>query len=512
MRLNDISAELVRPQVEPQPKVQPPETNSDKNRSAQVFDSKAGDLAFQSSVMKEAVLKAYAKVGGDPEPPKAVDYFEIDKQADEIIKKHTSGNLFGSNLDTDAVGKELAGIAKTDPAKARALADNILDKISTSDKDEVAQSLVDSLTPAQLRELAKDPNGRAMLEQLKGELLTGSVWDDEKATAERINTAIKTAELEQTPEFQKLSPQTQDEIRSQLAKNEKNGKAVDNLIGLVKSSGFDKLPAETQKAMLQALAKRPEDTIFREALGNLASNGNFTGLNGAQQSQVITDLDKFANTESYKGSDGFLFFGGHHVSDDDKKALLTRIGDVSIYSAAHPDRTIVRNSLDQLTSGRIKVELYEKKPDSTIEYGYADGNTIHLNKLTIGNTDKLVETLSHEVNHIVNGSSEYNQPERFVDEYRAFITGFESLTGKELSAQKLKDILDNLGHSSDSAYPNLRKLYLENDKFRKVIDEVYAGLDKNPPVKTSAEELRQKLLDAGFDSDYLRNPGNTDNH
>jgi hypothetical protein len=481
-------------------------------------------LAFQGDLAKFRLNK-FMPTDAPTVPPKPpVDYFEIDKQADELIKKHTDNGFFGSSLKTGDLGKDLAEIAKTDPTKARALTDNILDKIKDSDRDEVAQSLVDSMKPEELRELAKTEDGRKMLEQLKGHLLSGSVHDDEEKTARRIDTAIKGAELENSDAFKKLSPETQNEIKAQLGKDDSNSKAVDNMLEMVKSGGFNGATKDTQISMLKALANHSEDTNFREALVNLSSDGKFNGLDETNRAKVINNLDRFANTESYKGKEGSWFFnaGAHSVSDSDKKLLLDEIGKVAVYSAQNPGNAIIGNTLEHIVNGDVHLNLYEKKPEvrngiTYYEYGNAgDATTVNLNKLTIGtNFDQFVDTLAHEANHVLNARanggdlSAGDKPERFLDEYRAFIAGLEG-DGKNLSGSDFKSILDNLCHSKDAAYPNLRKLYDNNETFRKVVDQAYADADKGQLI--NADEMEKRLVAAGLDSDYLKNTSNTDNH
>lgn len=506
-----------------QPKVEPLKTENTEPQKLQApLDNTAtiGNFAFNGAVTKESLNRTLdAKVEAetkpaDTPPTKEIDYFEIDKQADELIKKHTDDGFFSDSLKTDDLGKELAEIAKKEPEKAAALTDNILDKIKGSDKDEVAQSMVEAMSPEELREFAKNEKGKEILEQLKDHLLSGSVWDDERDTAKRIDTAIKSAELEKSPEFQKLDKGVQTEILNRLEKNEKNPAAVDNLLNLVKDKAFLALPPETQKAMLTALDNRPEDTVFVDSMRALAAEPRFTALTTAQQAGVIKDMDTFAKTESYKGKDGFIFgIGGRDVSPEDQRYLLDTIGDVSIYSAENPGLKAVRNTLDKVINGDIKFNAFnEPATDGFITYGYADGNTITLNRHADAarGIEGVVDTLVHEVNHILNGNTEAGTPERFLDEFRAWVAGIEA-SGQTIDAQTLRDILDNLGHSDGGAYDHLRELYNNNADYRAVIDEVYAGLNETPPVLIDAEQMRQRLLDAGFDSEYLRTTGNLDN-
>jgi len=93
----------------------------------------------------------------------------------------------------------LAEIARTNPADARAVTEAMLGgeidqnergKIREDDKDEIAQSMTENLTDAEIAVLAADENGRAVLDRMQRHLLSGSVHDDERATADRIQTEL----------------------------------------------------------------------------------------------------------------------------------------------------------------------------------------------------------------------------------------------------------------------------------------------------------------------------------
>jgi hypothetical protein len=120
---------------------------------------------------------------------------EAETRADEIIRRHGGKD----NLDTEGVGRELAAIAKTNPAEAWAVTHAMLGdsidqdekgKVRENDKDEIAQSLTNNLNDSEIDALAGDENGRALLERMQRHLLAGSVHGDETATAERIQTAV----------------------------------------------------------------------------------------------------------------------------------------------------------------------------------------------------------------------------------------------------------------------------------------------------------------------------------
>lgn len=515
LRTNNLQ---LKPEIELKPKIKLDTKRADSAGSA---NSLLGEAAFRAAFTKEAVNRLFADVTDtavvttDAKPP--VDYFDIDKKADEIIKNNTDEGFFGSSLDTDAVGTELAEIAKNNPQEARALTDNILDKIAGRNRDEVARSLTDSLSAKELRNVAEDADGREMLGQLKGHLLSGSVHGDERATAARIDTAIKAADLENNAEFQKLDATVREQIFSQIESNETNAAAVDNIINLAASGEFLSLPVNTQKAMLTALSNHAEDAIFVEGLKVNAGKADFIALDETGQAQVIDNLDRFAQTESYNGSSGFLgIFGKNSISEADKAFLLDKLGDTAIYSVANPGVASVKNTLEKIVSGEIKIDTYSEAADSKtgeITLGYNNGNgTLNMNTHPdAGNPafgkNAFTDTLVHELNHQLNQGAPHGTPDQFLNEYRAFYTGLEAV-GTTMDGTRLDGIVRNLLGS----YEKIDDLYKSDADFKKFIDDVRTGFGETPPRLLDPEQMRQALLDAGFSSDYLNTPANIDNH
>jgi hypothetical protein len=120
---------------------------------------------------------------------------EAQTRADELIRSNGGKD----NLKTEGVGRELATIAKSNPSDARAITEAMLGnsidedgkgKVKEEDKDEIAQSFSQNLNDSELDSIARDENGRALLERMQRHLLAGSVHADETADAERIGTAV----------------------------------------------------------------------------------------------------------------------------------------------------------------------------------------------------------------------------------------------------------------------------------------------------------------------------------
>lgn len=118
---------------------------------------------------------------------------EAEAKADQII----ADNGGKGNLNTDGVGRDLAEIAKQNPADAWAITQAMLGdkidqngngKIKENDKDEIAQSFEKALSNDQLSTIGQSSDGKALLERLSTHLLSGNVHGDERASAQRLQT------------------------------------------------------------------------------------------------------------------------------------------------------------------------------------------------------------------------------------------------------------------------------------------------------------------------------------
>ncbi|HEX8474922.1 MAG TPA: hypothetical protein VF666_12905 [Pyrinomonadaceae bacterium] len=150
--------------------------------------TKARDVNLYGAWFKAKILNAVSTLSAtnSTTTSQPISAAEANRRADELIATHGGRG----HLDTDAVGEALALMAEQNPSEARAVTEKVLDKIEERDRDEVAQSFVEKLDYAKLRALAADRDGQALLERLKSHLLSGSVHDDERETAGKIDAAI----------------------------------------------------------------------------------------------------------------------------------------------------------------------------------------------------------------------------------------------------------------------------------------------------------------------------------
>lgn len=474
-----------------------------------ISDSILQEANFTGNLQKEILLQKFQNNNPEavsfknPADNAPVDYFDVAGDADALIGKYTEDGFLWDSLNHEGLGGELAEIAKNDPARAAALTDNILDKVDGGDKDEVAQSFIEAMSPEELRAFAATEEGKAALEQCRHHLDEGWTTGDEDDTIARIDTAIKAADFQNTEQFKNLSPEAQQEVLSRLDANQGNNAATDNLINLATSGEFANLSIEAQRAVLGAFDNHKEDALFVNALKDTLAKPEFQALNATQQAQVLNDLDRIASTESYTDTD-----------DTGKNYLLDNLGNTSIFSAANPNEVAVRNTLDKIADGEIKVETYSEAADPKtggITLGYTYSNDViymntHPDTQAFG-ANIFTDTLVHEVNHNQNPGGAHGTPDQFLNEYRAFYVGIDAI-GAPPSAQRQDAIIQNLLDS----YPDIRELYDNNADFKQFIDDARAGFAENPPRLLEPEAMRQALLDAGFSSDYLNTPGNIDNH
>ncbi len=581
-----------------------------------------------------------------------------DQASDDIVKREThedctisvpfvGGINCRQDVNGEAVGKEIAATAKTDPVRAQEMLDKALGQApDAGDRREIARGVTENLSGEELRKAASTPAGRAMLDRAKTELAAGGAPNDsENKAITRIETAIKADALSKDPAFKKLDAATQKQTLDQIARHDGDAAAVDNVVALAKSSGFQSASPAVRAQALKALDAHAGDKIYREGLDKLLANPDFAKLNPAQQADAIQAFNDFASREAYTGKEGSWFFnvGAKSVSDADKRKVLDNVisvvtskgfhdvapearqamlgalerhatdagftgrlvtlvndtgflalnnkgkevellknygkdehfaagvdtvvasgaytalggadrakvlddvtrlvktdgykdtgndhkqemveafGDISSYSAAHADRVSIRNSIDRVLSGEIKLSVYqEAAAGGYIKLGYATEDGIFLNTHADargpGSVEANADTLVHEVNHFVNGNTDAGTADRFLDEYRAAVVGQEARLGRSLTADEQRAIVDNLVDGNNAAYSHLHDLYNNDATFKEFIDDLRVTLDGNfdpavnaAPAPVSPEQARHRLIDAGITSDYLEKAGDLDN-
>jgi hypothetical protein len=199
----------------------------------------------------------------------------------------------------------------------------------------------------------------------------------------------------------------------------------------------------------------------------------------------------------------------------ERLASMYVISDLSFYAVAHPNFKMAWNTMEHLTSGRVKVGIENlSKTNSNDSRGSYDHktNTMYFN---IGNpnllkdSQGLMRTAAHEINHALNSRGNNNRVETFLEEYRAFYVQGGATGEYPPSSLKMKQ------HVTTLLNHHLYNFSLEKSKdagFRKVVDTILLKLDNGEVM--NPEELRQKLLSlpGREKSAYLNIKPNMDNH
>jgi LysM domain len=423
-------------------------------------------------------------------------------RAGTLIDRHT----YGLDLKEDALGKELADMAKKDPAAGAKQADAVLNKLGSGDRDDVSEAMTKNMSHADLKKLAGTPEGKALMDRMHGEMKSGWTTEGEHTQMARLESAKTAVNLEADPKFQALSENTRKDVLSAMERGENNSDVTKNIAELSTTPGFEKLSETSRKDLIDAMEKKGAGTHVSGALKSLAGNAEFQGLSDAARSDVVRNLTKFSETESYK-----------KMSEVDKGKAINIMSTLSLESAGHPTATSLKNTVNHLCNGTVKMELYEEKDSTT--FGTASDGTMRFNvghPRLLTDRNELVATAAHEVNHVLNGNTSAGTKDRFLDEYRAWYMERTALGENPPSVAHMKGVVQNLATNApgDSSYAHLRKIYRDDPDFKRVVDQMVTDLNATPPKVTTPEDLRAKLaaLPGGDKSDYLKKTGNDDNH
>ncbi|MCI0412048.1 hypothetical protein L0222_04505 [bacterium] len=331
-------------------------------------------------------------------------------------------------------------------------------------------------------------------------------------------------------EFRNLNSERRTEILEFYTRMERNGdfqgcpdRFFQELPGsaarLVSNPGYDLLTESDREQMLNHMGWDPSlERNFTELTEHLDFHGldqdtrtgiigyvgiQEEGLNFEHRRQIGENLIRFAQTESYRG-----------MNPDDRVQAQNIIFELSAHSVLNPNNAAARNTLNHLVNGTVPMGIGHRHNDRSD--GFMDNNTAYFNFERLGDRNEIVDTATHEVNHVLNGNTASGTRDRFLDEYRAWFVGDTAVDGNPPDAAQMRDVLDNLvlDPPGGSGYDHLRRLYRNDPNLRAVVQTVRDRLAQDPPVITSPEELRLMLAQApgGQNSDYLNRQGNIDNH
>lgn len=256
----------------------------------------------------------------------------------------------------------------------------------------------------------------------------------------------------QSPQFQSLSSAEKSSVLQGLASNppltQEKVNQTTSLLGSVAS-----LSAGDRQIALDGFRAAHTDPAYAANLKKLIDDPKFTGLSGAEKTAVLNQVKNYPDATTVGNIDRLIqkdWFRSE-TPDDQQRSLKT----IARFSNnPNGDRQIINNTLDKFLSPASDFKLeWKNLGDST--YGQAINKTLTLNSAMIpsGNekmpenddTNRLsLNTVAHEVNHLLNHDVPSNTFQYFNAEYRAWFVGFQAQNGRpptneEAVNQRLRD-------------------------------------------------------------------------
>jgi hypothetical protein len=255
---------------------------------------------------------------------------------------------------------------------------------------------------------------------------------EEKADLQKVLTNVY-----QKPQFQALNQQERQQFLLTLAGNppltqEKISNALDLL-----SSMKDLSPA-VRKGALDGLMGAHCEPAYARSLKKLLDDPTFKRLPDAVKTAVTSQAGNYPDARTVGNLDRLLHKDWFQTQQlDDMQRSLKTIARFS--HNPQGNRNIIDNTLDKLLApdSSFKLEWKSLKSKGGTRYGEADDDVLTLNKdLVNAGNDKMVEnsrsnhlalnTVAHEVNHLVNDDKVQDKFEYFNAEYRAWVVGFQA--------------------------------------------------------------------------------------
>lgn len=305
---------------------------------------------------------------------------------------------------------------------------------------------------------------------------------------------VTTTDVTRSPAFDRLSSSQKSLINKTLSDNRGNTQLISEFKEMIESPVFSRLNSTEKGYSLNGLAK------------NIGADS--------------ADILQFTQTPSYQSFNRMQKQQGQLI-----------LGLLSADSQIASHNPMSKNTVKLLTTGNVDLALPTKAElkrdgftDADLQglYGFADGNTMYVNIYRPGileSREDMVRTVAHEINHVINDrepgkDSEFDTPERALDEYRAWYTENFAVGINPPTVAYMQDVYANF-FSPNAGYDNIREVYVKDPDFRKVVDQIKVDLDNG---KVTDPEAFRKSLAALVGKDpfiknpnYLTTPGNLDN-
>ena len=268
--------------------------------------------------------------------------------------------------------------------------------------------------------------------------------------------------LYQRPEFKALSQDEKSALLQSLAGNppvtpEKISKMFD-LINSAKS-----LSPANHKLVMEAFKAGHASPAYAASLKKLIEDPEFKSLTNAEKTAVLSQVKNYPDAKTIGNIERMLrkdWFQTQSLGD--KQRSLKTIAAFSHNQKG--DRKIIDNTLDKLLDPKSHFDLEWKKYEKRDRpYGEADDDTLYLNRgiIRAGN-DPITEnkttnhlalnTVAHEINHLVNDDKVGDTFDYFNAEYRAWYVGFKAEHGRPPSNQEAMEQRIRWQFDPESAY------------------------------------------------------------
>lgn len=369
MSFREIERVFVKPQPPPT-EVRQPETQPTARQENAGGASIVGDAALRQDAFRFRLLSTT--------PPPSGDNAAAEQRANDLINRRGgAGNV--SDGEAHGIGQDIAEIAKTDYALATVVMNKVQEKLDNTEKgDNVADGFLAFSTDADLNRIAGTADGRAMLENIKGHLMGGSVHSNEVGDARRIDAALTSNPVVSPRTFTTdegvpaadaylTAPGTEvAELTAQsIRENENTYLAKDDYLRAIerhkddsewlnkfyKTLGTDKTAELIQETVLSLPpAGERERNLIGQSLQTLAKGGYLT------QADADALLRKVAVTE-----DGYLHRGATLF-------LTEAISDVSNDAAGIQLKNLFAESAAKIAAGTLPVTVRNDEAEDAKDF------------------------------------------------------------------------------------------------------------------------------------------------
>ncbi len=251
-----------------------------------------------------------------------------------------------------------------------------------------------------------------------------------------------------------------------------------------------------------------KDPDYASGANYVLNSPMYSKASPAVQAKVQNDLSTLERSPSYAAASGKM-----------KEMLPKIVGSMSLSGASNPGNKVMNNTVDQVLSGRVTLNLYDQAPnnnpnDPLNASGYtSDSQNIHVN-INPQVKNPLFGTIAHETNHALNGdASVLGDSDRFLAEYRAHLASERASGGEPQSPQAQAALQSRVLKMVQSRYPEYPALYnsKSDPSFNAAVDGLNKDLAAGKPV--DPEQLRQLYQTAygSSASSYVSKQQNTDN-